>query len=255
MTRIPRLPLALAAALLCAAHPAAAQEITGWVVDEASGQPVAGASVVLIDASDQAKAGAITTAEGRFWIKVGAADRYRLRASRVGYRTAMSGAMTVAPKDTLVVELRLSTQAVVLAPVTVISTSAPVTRDPRMAGFESRRRNGWGRFMGPDEIERLHPFHVSEVLQHVGHVRIKQNGSGFQRVAVMRSPSGEDCTPFVFVDGVRSRAAEEDGVDGILTGTSVMAVEVYTTFTTPAEFYVPRLDRDCGVIAIWTKRT
>ncbi|HEU0016619.1 MAG TPA: carboxypeptidase regulatory-like domain-containing protein [Longimicrobium sp.] len=251
MTRPHRLALALLALLLGAASPAAAQEVTGWVVDDSTGQPVPGVTVTLVGSTQRQVGRTQSDAAGRFYFDVPSADRYSLRAARVGYRPAHSDAITVAPKDTVVVELRLSTQSVVLAPLTVMAASASVARDQRMAGFEARRRSGWGRFMTPEEVEKLNPFYVTDLLQHMGNVRV--DGGGFRRSVTMRGVTGR-CRPYVYVDGYRNRVAEEDGVDSAIPGSRILAIEVYTALTTPAEFASQQLAGSCGVIVIWTKR-
>lgn len=251
MRRILPTLLPLLALLLGAASPAVAQEISGWVVDDATGQPVPGVTVTLLNSNQDRVRRTQTDERGQFLFQVQTADGYRLRATRVGYRTANTDPITVAPKDTVVLELRLSTQSVVLAPLTVVSSSASVVRDHRMAGFEARRRSGWGRYMTPEQVEKLNPFYVTDLLQHMGSVRV--DGGGFRRSVTMRGVMGR-CRPYVYVDGYRNRVAEEEGIDSAIPGSRILAIEVYTALTTPAEFTSQQLAGSCGVIVIWTKR-
>ena len=75
----------IALMMLLTAIPAAAQDITGRLVDE-SGNPVAYASVVIISRPDSAyMTGATTAEDGRFTIPAREGEEYDLTASFIGY--------------------------------------------------------------------------------------------------------------------------------------------------------------------------
>ena len=75
----------IALMILLTAIPAAAQDITGRLVDE-SGDPVAYASVVIISRPDSAyMTGATTAEDGRFTIPARKGEEYDLTASFIGY--------------------------------------------------------------------------------------------------------------------------------------------------------------------------
>ncbi len=94
MTRL-TFSLALAALALSTAAPAGAQApvpVTGTVLDAADGQPLPGATVLLVSA-DSARAGVSSGLDGSFRLSV-APGPYRLRVSFVGY-TAVDRALAV----------------------------------------------------------------------------------------------------------------------------------------------------------------
>ncbi|HEU0299127.1 MAG TPA: hypothetical protein VFR37_06715, partial [Longimicrobium sp.] len=125
-----------------------------------------------------------------------------------------------------------------------------------LAGFEFRReRQPFGRYLGPEEIERLNPFYASDVLQHLPMVQVE---GGFDRVVTLPArgrgiASRARCIPNLYVDGHVVRLDSELTIDQMVTGRNVAAVEVYTSpSSAPGEF--PARDNPfCGVVVIWTR--
>jgi hypothetical protein len=234
--------------------------IAGRVLDDETGRPVAGVTVTLLTSRDLRAARARTDSTGHFHLRVPQADGFHLRAERVGYRPATSGAITVMPDDTVQVELRLSTEAVLLAPLTVVAASRQVMRDHQLAGFEWRRqRQPFGRFMGPDEIRRINPFYASDVLQQMPMVRLEHYGqSRFDRSVTLPARGraiggGARCIPTLYLDGRPVRLFQGMTVDDLVSGKSVAAVELYTSPNSAPGEFPPRGDPFCGVIVIWTQ--
>lgn len=92
---IRRAAAGLAAALLTAAAPAAAQTVHGTLVDSA-GTAVGQVLVALVDPAGRQRAAALTTSTGEFTIRAPAGGGYSLRAERVGYATVTSPAFDLA---------------------------------------------------------------------------------------------------------------------------------------------------------------
>ncbi|MBW3570380.1 MAG: carboxypeptidase regulatory-like domain-containing protein [Gemmatimonadetes bacterium] len=228
--------------------------IAGRVLDEETGRPVGGATVTLLSSRELRAGRAVTDSAGHFHLRVRQADGYQLRAERVGYRPATSGAITVMPDDTVQVELRLSTEAVLLAPLTVVAASRQVMRDHQLAGFEWRRqRQPFGRFMGPDEIARINPFHASDVLQQMPMVRLEPGESRFDRIITLPGRRGGRCIPSVYLDGRPVRLFQGLTIDDLVSGKSVAAVELYSSASSAPGEFPPRDNWFCGVLVIWTK--
>ena len=236
------------------------QGISGRVLDDQTGEPIPGARVTLLNMRELAAGRVVTDSQGWFRLRVSAAGGYYLRAERAGYQRATARRITVMPDDTVQVELRLSTQSVLLAPLTVVAASQQVVRDHHLAGFEWRReKQPFGRYMGPEDIERINPFYASDVLQQVPMVNVEQMpGSPFDRVVTLaargRGLSGRTrCVPNLYVDGRRTKLTAGLTLDQVVIGTSVAAVEVYSSpMAAPGEF-PPMDDPDCGVVVVWSK--
>lgn len=241
---------ALCLSLACAA-PLSAQTVRGTVLEEGTDRPVPEAVVTLVNSQGLRAGRIVAGADGTFAFRITRPDGYQLRAERVGYRPVSSPYVTLAPGDSVVLELRMSTRSVVLAPLTVVA-GGDVLRDRVIAEFEYRRGRGFGRFVGPEQIERIRPFSTTDVLQQVPFVTVT---GGVRRSVLLSDRRGGQCTPTVFIDRTRYRIGEDFNLDQMVAGTRVLAVEVYPTPTgLPAEFSV--LDNyRCGVIVIWTRVT
>lgn len=240
--------------------PAAAQVppgIHGRLLDDRTGEPVAGARITLIDGGYLRAGRTVTAADGSFHLDVRTNDVFSIRAERSGYRRTESASFTMAPGARLQVEMRVSTDVVVLAPLTVVSAAASLVSDHQLAGFHERRmKQPFGRYMGPEEIERINPFHVTDVLQQFP--RVQLDGGLQRRVSLPSSrPSvtgAERCTPNVYLDAALVPVANGDwNLNQMVAGSSVVAVEVYDSpAMAPGEFPA-REDPLCGVIVIWTR--
>lgn len=236
------------------------QGIYGQVLDDETGEPLPGARVTLLDMRENRAGSAQADSAGWFHLRVPEADGYLLRAERTGYQSATARRITVMPDDSVRVELRLSTRSVLLAPLTVVAASRQVLRDHQLAGFEWRReRQPFGRYMGPEEIERIKPFHASDALQQVAMVQVSNvPGNSVDRQVTLPARgrglvTGARCVPNLYVDGQRTRLTEGLTVDQMVNGSNLAAVEVYTSPNgAPGEF--PPLDNPfCGVVVIWTR--
>lgn len=232
------------------------QGISGQVLDDSTGLPVAGATVTLLTLRERAMNRAVTDSAGQFHLRVPEAAGYLLRAERVGFKGATAGPITVTPQDTAQVELRVSATAVLLAPLTVVAASRQVLRDHQLASFEWRRqRQPYGRYLGPEEVKRINPFYATDVLQQAPFVRVEGGHDRFVTLPnrISRVTAGARCVPNFYVDGTPVRTSGGLSIDQFVRGGSIAAVEVYESpAQVPGEF--PPVDNPyCGVIVIWTQ--
>ena len=236
------------------------QGIFGRVVDDQTGAPIPGARVTLLD-SRELRAGRVEAdSAGWFHLRVSAAGGYFLRAEREGYQRATAHRITVMPDDTVQVELRLSTRSVLLAPLTVVAASRQVVRDHQLAGFEWRReKQPFGRYLGPEDMERIKPFYASDVMQQVPFVYVEPiPGAPFDRLITLPARgrglgATTRCVPNLYVDGRRTNLRAGLTLDHLVIGSSVAAVEVYTSPSAAPGEFPPLDDPYCGVVVIWTR--
>jgi hypothetical protein len=200
---------------------------------------------------------ALTDSAGTFHFSPSAAGAYLLHAERVGYRSVRSARLSLAPDDTVQVELRVSTDAVLLAPLTVVAGATRRVADQRREGFEWRRRTkAVGRFLGPDEIRRLNPFNATDAIQHVPFVRV--SGSGYYRWLLLRKRHGLEanhfCNANIYIDGALVQGVDPSTmmIDQLVSARSLAAVEVYPTHSSAPGEFPPLMDPNCGVIVLWT---
>jgi hypothetical protein len=248
--RISPSPVALDTATVRAA---AVAGITGRVLEADTDRPIAGATVTLRNGRGHNAGRAVTDDGGRFHLRVPAPGLHELRAERVGYAAAAAPRLTLVPDDTLNVELRMSTGAVVLAPLTVVAASRNLVRDQQLAEFDWRRTHQpWGRFLGPEQVRRINAFHTTDVLQEVPFVQVSGFGS---KMVTLRAPYGRGrCIPTVYADGHYVPVSRDNSVNDWISGKTVTAVEVYDRpATAPPEFGPRGSAMNCGVVVIWTR--
>jgi hypothetical protein len=233
-----------------------AQAIKGVVLDDNTGDPVDGVSVLLLDAGANLAAGVLSNQEGRFFLQAPQTGRYRIRLERIGYQTTTSSEVDLLPPDTVPVELRLAVEAIVLAPLTITSERPPLVMDTRLAswGYYDRkalfeeRGTGLAHFLELEDIRRKNPMRVTDVFRDLAGVRVV--GTGGRRVRV-RGLSG--CSPTFYLDGVELRLAGQESVDDYVIPSHLSAVEVYARPPYPAQ-YAPRARglSQCSSIVLWT---
>ena len=150
--------------LLSNVTPVGAQAIRGLVLDADTGHPVDGVSVMLMDSDDGVAKGVLSNEVGSFLILAPRTGRYRVQLERIGYETTTSAAIDLLPPDTVEVQLRMSMEVVVLAPLTITSERNPLVMDTRLAswGYYDRKAH-YGR-LGSGVTH----FREASVL-HLGH--------------------------------------------------------------------------------------
>mgnify|MGYP001056427042 CR=1 FL=1 len=231
--------------------------LRGRVVEAGSGEPVAGATVVV---GEEGGAGARVTGEdGSFELSRIPAGALGVRAYMLGYADAVGG-VVVGGGQTLEVEIHLSPEPIEMEPIVV--EASRIDMGGLLAEVRRRAEWGFGTVLLEDDLEpRRTVTRTSQVLQEYG-VNVVGDGD-----ALYFRRSG--CGPTVYIDGIR--VTHGSGTKGLVGGggalaavdaaqavnlvhpLNVQAVELYSgPGQTPGEF----LDSNaqCGVILIWTKR-
>jgi hypothetical protein len=209
--------------------------LRGQVVARVSGDFVPRARVV-VDARDTVSAD--TT--GRFELTLAPAQ-YLIEVAAPGYSP---GAWRIRLHDGQALEHVFALDPVYLLPgVVVRADSSSLGR--RFADFDRRRQSKMGSFLTQEQIERINPTSLIDVLATVRGVE-QVCLSNDCMAKMVRSPPG--CYPQYFLDGHEStpyfaRLTPPHDVKGI---------EIYRgSSETPGEFL--GTNSGCGVIAIWTK--
>jgi hypothetical protein len=251
-----RIALFLFVLVAFGAREAAAQRVDGQLRDAESSAPIAGATLLLLDDAGQTVHSAVSSSRGLFTLRAPRPGFYRIRASRLGYREATSASLDLVASGILALELHLSSDAVRLDPLTV--TGIPHYERLEENGFYERREQ-----FGPDglreavfleqhDIERLNPFSVNDIFNHVRGVRTDRG----------RLQMRGGCTPAIVVDGFTSRTGSSRlsrqsimpaqlSRREIATPRSLVGVEVYYGTAIPARYLID--SGGCGVIMYWTR--
>lgn len=247
------------AATLAAAGPVSAQVILeGRVLGDSSGLPLANARVVLLNRHYRFVASTITDQAGGFRFERKGYGVYRVEASAIGYKQAVSPPMWMTlESDSTVVEMRLAVNVVLLAPLEVVAVT-PIRTSPVLEAMEHRRVHGLAVHISREEIAERQPVNVSDILLEVPGVYAERQGAGasgrqLYMARALPGPGGGACPVQVFVDGLRASRDVYATVDELVQPHDVEAIEVFRGLSAvPAEFLTP--EARCGVIAIWTRR-
>jgi hypothetical protein len=161
-----------------------------------------------------------------------------LEAKRVGYRIVQQPVQLLAGRE--------GAAAVQLRRVVSLDSVLVVARRSRYREFERNRRNGFGRFLGEDDIQKRHAFETSDLLRTTSGFRV--SGTGYDaKVYGTRagfSLSGRACETNVVIDGMQHQDINW------LQPADIGALELY-----PGPAGAPvQYDSACGVVVIWTKR-
>lgn len=128
------LPILLAAAALLLSGDLAAQEVRGKVVERGSADPITGALVELLSATDSTVDRTVTGPAGNYALSARGAGTYRLRVERIGYEQWTSDALELEAGATLSLRADVPVQAIRLSDLDVSAS-----RRCRTGPSESRR--------------------------------------------------------------------------------------------------------------------
>lgn len=249
--------------LLACAPSAAAQTATaggalrGQVVNDRTGAPVAAAFVEFMDGRTRIRTQATTDDEGRFILSGVPPGSFRLRVSRIGFRSLTTPYWTVKRGEILTVVVRIHTQVVPIAPLEIRSRAR--SDSPVLESFYDRMRtSAAGNFLSRDQIERAHASRVTELLEAFPSVRLEGaldlgRNERIVTFGARLGPGGGACPVQVFVDGVLASRAGPVSPDELASPRDLEGVELYRGMAgLPPEFVTPYAM--CGVLALWTKR-
>ena len=219
--------------------------VTGTVVDAKSGQPIAGAQVVI---SGAALTGT-TNDRGVFNISGAPGGTQSLLIRAVRYAPEQRS-VNLLGETPLSIEVRLTNLKTVLDTIRV--TASRIYSADRI-GFEQRRKSGFGSYFDSSDVQRARPFEVTKLLNSMNGVQVV--GSGFNQRILMRGVMSP-CEPSIVIDGVRLPELSGADLNMMVAPEEVAGMEVYTSAgTVPAQFkgLSPGSMR-CGAVVVWTKR-
>ena len=124
--------------------------------------------------------------------------------------------------------------------------------DPKLRGFEERRRNGLGHYVTPEDVARRNPIVTSDLFHMMPGLYVERSAhsaSGSQ--IMMRGMFAARCAPAVFFDGAYMSTLNGDDIDSWLGPDEIAGLEVYSAGMAPAQFQVGL--GNCGSIVIWSR--
>ena len=213
--------------------------VSGRVLLE--GSPTRGGSRVEVVGTEVV---ALTNEKGEFTLRNLPSGSHVLLARHLGF-----GAETV-PVDLSSrvpqkVTITLPKFVAVIDPVVV---TARRTASLDKVGFTQRQKSGMGYYLTPEQIQRMRPNRLTDVLRQVPGLRISYSPLG-EVVSGSRGASN-GCVQY-FVDDLPWQSAEPGDINNFVNGPEVVGIEVYQGSNTPAQY--SRAMRDCVTIVVWTK--
>ena len=224
--------------------PFAPGRITGRVLDEGGADGLANVEIVAAD-SPSALA-TLSGARGGFTLTGVPPGLVELRFSLIGYATR-TATVVVQPGQTVELTATMSTEAIELEPIEVVVRNSYLVR----RGFYRREAAGWGDHFSPEDLDRLDPMYLSDLVRRVPGVALRATAEGTIAVSRggRRSLGGdrEYCALSIWVDGAPTFDADLDRY----TPQQIAAVEIYNGGPgTPIEY---TFQSPCGVILLWSR--
>jgi hypothetical protein len=230
----------LAGLLFPAARSLEAQAaVLSGVVDDSTGRPIAGVEVTALRSRRVVR----TDSAGRFSFPSLLPGALEIGFRRLAYEPAILQIQLPAG-DTTDVEITLGLAARQLTAV-LIEASSPQT--PEMAAFETRRKQGIGRFITRSEIEHRHPMILSDLVRAIPGAILISGENG--RTALRFSRTARNCPPQFYVDGIQ---VADFSIDD-MPPRDVEGVELYPGAAgIPPAFNRMHSTSSCGTVLIWS---
>ncbi len=259
------------AAFVVPASVSAQAVVRGFVYDDSTGNRIAGAAVMLVDArTDAPVVNTKTDSLGQFTLKT-RQGLFQIAAIREGYNSVLSAPVTLAEGEQLVIRFPIAVGADPRNKIGVLEHVKPnaaparaaLDESPQLAAIERRRVVGTGLQYTRGQLDESQAMTVGELLRRVPGVSVT-DGNATETVQIRRggsapfgsrTPRSLVCHVGWFLDGVRM---DRPGIAAMTEGLSSIrleeldAVEVFRGVAEmPPEFATP--DLRCGAIALWTR--
>ena len=243
------------ACLLVFAVPAQAQVTVSGFVRDSTGRPIPGAEVSIEALGKRA----LSDANGRYLLAEVPAGMRMLRARRVGY-VPMTSMLRFAADGTQQADFVLERSPQQLDTLTV-SDKARIM-GVGLAGFDERRRKGFGAFIDSAMIMKNEHRRLPDIVQGTSSVRVLTQPGCFSSMcpkALGGTRLGQrgDCLLEVWLDGV---VVQKGGYDWATVFdlnrvplSELKAVEIYRgAGEVPMEY--SGATSECGAMLLWTRR-
>ena len=217
--------------------------ITGVVLDS-SGRPLADAIVAVTSTAAATRTGSL----GDFTLTDLPSGTQELAVRSVGFDPiTLPVELTVRQPHSVTVRLRRALTS--LAPVVTTSkTDAGLAR----LGFFDRQKSSAGHFITPDQVAQAQPRVVTDLMYLVPGWQVQTTSAGLTILLPPRSAYAEGASACinVFIDGALMTRLAPGEFDSVIAARDVVAMEVYSGASVPAEFSRPG---GCVTIIVWTR--
>ena len=160
-------------------------------------------------------------------------------------------ALDIRAGETLFVKVALTSVALALDPVEV---AEPSRLTPQLQGFEDRRSRGIGTFFTREDILRMQPRLITDVLRRVPGMQIRPLPGGHGDNVSVQTERGKPCAMQFFVNGTPISMQGDSPVNYYIYPQDVVGIEVYSgSSEIPPQFNSSLGNSRCGVVVVWTR--
>lgn len=185
---------------------------------------------------------------GQFTMTKLPSGSHLLLARHLGYGAA-SASVDLSAREPQSVRMTLPRFVAVMDPV-LVTARRNATLD--RVGFGERRKSASGYFLGPEDIDRMHPVYMTDILRRIPGLRVSYTSAG-EVISSARGVSslfGAACVQY-FLDNMPWRSTVGGDLNNFVNANEVVAVEVYQGPNTPGEFVFG--EGDCTTVVLWTR--
>jgi hypothetical protein len=138
-------------------------------------------------------------------------------------------------------------------PLPPLDVKSDMAVTPGMRGFESRRARGPGVFFTREDILRMQPRQVTDILRRVPGIQIRPVSGGLGNNVIVQA-RGMNCPMLFYIDGNTFPLSGESPINHYVSPDEVVGIEVYSgSSEVPAQFNSSRFTARCGVVLLWTR--
>jgi hypothetical protein len=191
---------------------------------------------------------AITDAKGEFALRNLPSGSHSLVARHIGYAADVVD-VDLSAREPKNVTMTLPKFVSVMDPVLVTARRSAALEK---VGFARRRKSGVGRFLGPEELERIQANQLTDILRRVPGLKVTYGSRGEEIIESTRGASsliGGNCVKY-WVDDMPWFSMEPGDVNAFVQGGEVVGVEVYQGSVAPAQYSGMG---NCTAIVLWTR--
>jgi hypothetical protein len=243
---------------------AAAQTISGTLMEVETDRPISLGLVIMMTESGDSITSTVTNGRGRFTLASDEPGSFLLVASAFGFKETAAGVFELGEDAEMDVEFRIAAAPMPIEGI-LVSLQRPVLEHNLVRnGFVRRLTRGRGRFITPVQIERSAARTAADLLRGIQGVHVTMPGGGINsfRGEMVRMVSQNDyCAPTIYLDGARLSPSMTSGtpLDQIAPLPTIDAIEVYRRASEiPIEYSATQPGNTygsgaCGALVIWTK--
>ena len=226
--------------------PGTAARAVGTVAGRVEGtdsRPIAGARIEVL----RSTVAAVSREDGSFTLGGVATGTQLLIARQLGFDVVRTP-INVTSREPTIVTVTLGRAINVMDPVLVV---ARANYTLERSGFNSRKRSGRGHYFSREDIEKRQPNHITNLLVSIPEVIVSRGRGGADVQRRRRVIGGAPSCTRLYVDGFEWRNMMPGDLDAI-NPSDVIGLEVYPSYTVPAEFR-DTFDRGCITLVVWTQ--